>query len=84
MSIDSATKFIRNMASNTNERDKLYNELDSGSLESCLEKIGYSFSDNEFEEAFNALHVKCQTHEEANVLHEIRNWFSFIKAMSAS
>jgi hypothetical protein len=64
------------------ERDDLRSRLNRcksrGQLIHCLEQNQLSFSYEEFEEAINLMHVKCQTQEAANDLFVKVNWFRFL------
>jgi len=44
-----------------------------------LREAGLYFSDAEFDEMVDVLHVQCQTREEAERFFEFRNWWDFLR-----
>ncbi len=77
MPIQQAMNFIHDAGSNKDLRSSLY-KLGKKEIFPYLEKKGYKFTMDEFEESTNLLHVKCQTEEEANLLFEVIWWFKMI------
>ncbi|MFR9593885.1 MAG: hypothetical protein SNI57_04970, partial [Rikenellaceae bacterium] len=56
-------------------RQSCYRSQNLTELMSLLEREGYKFSDDEFENACNMLHMKCADESAAYALHEIKSWF---------
>jgi predicted ribosomally synthesized peptide with nif11-like leader len=77
MSINNATKFIKDSQVNSSLRKKV-NELNPEELKRFMDESGYQFTTNDFDDSVNMLHLKCQTEEEAENLMQIAMWFSLI------
>ncbi|MCW0482896.1 Nif11-like leader peptide family natural product precursor [Gaoshiqia sediminis] len=75
MAIQSAIKFIRESQENRELR-KTINQSPPKEIFDKLAGMGYEFTMEEFEEAVNMLHVKCQFEEEANRLMQTKLWFT--------
>ena len=73
MALSKAIDFV-NRVGKDRELRKLCNR--SSSREELLRLTG--FDEDEFENAINMQLVKCQTYEEAAIVHEIRLWFSLL------
>ena len=63
MALQDAIKFIKQAAADDILRNSLY-KVNPNEILPELEKQGYKFTLNEFEESINVLHVECQTEEE--------------------
>lgn len=77
MPLIDAIKFIKSVSADDELRKILYS-LPSEKIYPELEKLGFKFDVNDFEESINMLHVKCQTEEEAAELFQVVNWFRMI------
>ena len=77
MAIQNAMNFINDASRDKNLRTGLYT-LKQEDILPELEKLGYAFSLDEFEESINMLHVQCQSEEQANKLFEVVNWFKLL------
>lgn len=77
MAIQNAMNLIRNVKTDAGLRDKLHT-LQQNELELYLDEQGYKFSYTEFEDAIDMLHVKCQTHEEAEELMQVVMWLKLV------
>ena len=77
MALQDAIKFIKQAAKDDTLRHSLYS-VDPNKILPELEKQGYKFTLNEFEESINVLHVRCQTEDEANRLFQVIWWFKML------
>lgn len=77
MSIQNSINFISDVNSDNDFRAFL-NDLNPNEIPACIKAHGYDFTQHEFEESINLLHVKCQFEEQANRLFEIVNWYKII------
>jgi hypothetical protein len=59
-------------------RYELYNCFDQDELVSYLNSKGYYFNSDDIDNAFNFLHVQCQTLEDAQTLHIKADWLRFL------
>jgi hypothetical protein len=76
MSINNATKFIREVNINADFR-KSCNKLGTKeAIHSMLKEQKADFSETDFEEAINMLLFKCQTYEQADTVKQIEWWYS--------
>lgn len=76
MSIHNAKIFIQQVHTDPDFR-KLCNAVGSKEgIYQMLKEIDMHFEEEEFEEAINLLHVKCQTYEEADDVKQIEWWYS--------
>jgi hypothetical protein len=80
MSVHNAVKLIQSLDSDFTLRNQMYACKHISELDSFLNKNNIWFQMDEFEEAFNMLHVKCQTIEEANDLFQKKDWYCFLFA----
>jgi hypothetical protein len=80
MAIQNAIKLINAIDSDNGLRKSLYSLKKSADLEDFLNKNDLKFDMNEFEEAVNFLHVKCQFKEQADDLFQKVEWFRYIVA----
>jgi hypothetical protein len=78
MAIKKAEQFILSLLKNEISIKSLYTVKSKQELNEELEKMDYSFSYAEFDEAHNHLLVMCQTQEEAYKLKEIVNVYNMI------
>lgn len=79
MSLDNVRKLFRRLEKDAALRDKLYAADGQTGREAVLREEGVYFSDAEFDEMENVLHVQCQTPEEAERFFEFRNWWDFLR-----
>lgn len=77
MSIQNSIDFILDASINHDFRQFL-NGLTPAEVDACLRAEGYCFSNEEFEESVNLLHVKCQFETQAEQLFEIVNWYRLL------
>ena len=56
--------------------------IDPALRDAVLREAGLYFSDVEFDEMESVLHVKCQTHEQAERFFEFRDWWNFLRHSS--
>ncbi len=77
MSIQNSINFISDISINPGYRQFL-NTLNPAELKLSLADMGYEFTDHEFEECINLMHVKCQFEEQASSLFEIVNWYKLL------
>lgn len=81
MSIQNAINLLKDIDNNSDIRKELV-LTPSEELNTRLEQLGYQFTDEEFEECINLMHVKCQHEEEANHLFQLVNWFKMLKSIN--
>ncbi len=79
MSLDNVRKLYRRLAADPALRDRLYAADGPAGRDAVLAEEGLSFTDAEFDEMVNVLHVQCQTREEAERFFEFRNWWDFLR-----
>lgn len=77
MSIQNSIDFISDITINPDYRQFL-NTLNPVEVKQSLKDSGYEFTDHEFEECINLLHVKCQFEEQATALFEVINWYKLL------
>lgn len=78
MALQHAINFI----SDVHEKDDLrksVNAVSRNELFSTLEKEGYAFSAEDFEEAVNVVHVQCKFEEQAMALMQVAHWFRLLQ-----
>jgi hypothetical protein len=80
MSLASAQRFILQASEDASLRSQLNGVGTREQLEQALESAVGGFSLEDFEEAFNSLHVRCQHASQASELHEIRLWWHLLVA----
>ena len=73
MALGKALEFVRKAGNDPELRDFCHS---AASKEELLEALG--FHEGEFEDAINMELVKCQTYEEAEVVQQIKLWFSLL------
>ena len=83
MSIRNAIFLLNAIESDSKLRDRMYRCSDNEELVSYLKSLGYSFDDDEFEDAVNYLHVQCQTSENAQLLLQKAEWLRFLLFINA-
>lgn len=74
MSIQNAIDFLQQTMQNPDSRNELYGLNSHAEFSEWLTMHGIPFHMDEFEESVNLLHVKCQSHEEANLLLNRVDW----------
>lgn len=77
MSIQNSINFISDINVNPDFRQFL-NKLNPTDVVESLKMEGYEFTQYEFEESINLLHVKCQFEEQADKLFEIVSWYKML------
>ena len=77
MSIGDAKSFIKRAAHDAKLRGKINAAADKISLSEILSSEGFQFDSTDFENAFNNLHISCQSYEQAAVVKEIKMWWDF-------
>lgn len=77
MSIQNSINFISDLSINPDYRNFL-NGLSPVDVKRSLVDMGYEFTDYEFEESINLMHVKCQFEEQAASIFEIVNWYKLL------
>ncbi|WP_163707645.1 Nif11-like leader peptide family natural product precursor [Mangrovibacterium lignilyticum] len=77
MAINDAMKFIRESQENRELRKEV-NTCKPEELFEKLKELGYDFSEDEFEESVNMMHVKCQFEQQANQLMQTDMWFKML------
>lgn len=78
MALQNAINFI----SDVHEKDELrksVNASEQKQLFETLEKEGYKFTSEEFEEAVNVVHVQCKFEEQAMALLQVAHWFRLLQ-----
>lgn len=83
MSIKNAITLINDFDLNKNLRATIYSFEDNQELEDYLHSKGYTYTNDEFEDAVNSMHVECQTLENAQLLlekAELLRYLLFINA----
>ncbi len=77
MPTQDAINFISQAAIDPSLRDDLIT-LERSEILPALEKKGYKFNFEEFEDSVNVLHTRCQTQEQADFLFEVVWWFKLL------
>jgi hypothetical protein len=80
MSLAAAHRFILRVIDDNALRVRLNTTRKRAEIEAVLEESVGLFSAEMFEDAFRALHVKCQTAAQADELKEIRLWWLLVMA----
>lgn len=73
MALGKAIEFIKKVNSDKNFRFECYS-IDS--KDTLYKTVG--FNEAEFEDAINMSLVKCQSFEDADNIHQIKNWFALL------
>jgi hypothetical protein len=73
-----AIKFFSDFQGNDQLRSALNESLSKNEFEKNLKLQGYFFTNEEFEDSFRYLLLKCQTEEQANELGYIFGWFQLM------
>lgn len=79
MTLDNVRKLYERIGTDEALRAKLYQAEGAEGRDAVLREAGLFFTDAEFDEMDGVLHVKCQTHEEAERFFEFRNWWNFLR-----
>ena len=80
MSIQKAQNFLSKVQEDSLFRDKIIIADSKSDLHNILNEHNISFSSGEIEEAFNMLHVACQTEEEAESLKHAYLYYQLLVA----
>lgn len=75
MSLQNALIFFHEMETNTELRKQCYSSKTRGDLLEALKIRGFSFTFEEFEDAYRSLLLKCASYEQAANVHERHAWF---------
>ena len=78
MSIKNAINLLHEVDLIEGLRIKMYMCETNKELEECLKANGYDFTNDEFEDAVNYLHVQCQRLEQAQLLMQKAEWLRFL------
>jgi predicted ribosomally synthesized peptide with nif11-like leader len=78
MSIHNAIYLLNAIENDTKLRGEMYRCNNNEELKSFLKATGFIFSNDEFEEAVNSLHVQCQTLEQAQLLLQKADWLRYM------
>ncbi len=78
MSIRNAIFLLNAIDNDLKLREQMYQCVDYNELMECLKSKGLPFSKDEFEEAVNCLHIKCQSLENAQLLLQKAEWLRFL------
>lgn len=79
MTLDNVRRLFDRYKTDKELRKKLYLAEGQEGRDAVLREEGLFFTDVEFEEMDGVLHVKCQTHEEAEEFFEFRNWWNMLR-----
>jgi hypothetical protein len=79
MTMDNVRKLFSRLDNDPELRKKLYAADGQDGRDAVLREAKLYFTDAEFDEMEGALHVQCQTVEEAERFFEFRNWWDFLR-----
>ncbi|MGE4537127.1 MAG: Nif11-like leader peptide family natural product precursor [Desulfovibrio sp.] len=79
MTLDNVRRLFACYKTDKELRAKLYKAEGREGREAVLREAGLYFTDAEFAEMDGVLHVKCQTHDEAEEFFEFRNWWNMLQ-----
>jgi len=79
MTMDNVRRLYKGLAKDPELRAKLYKADGQTGRDAVLREAGLFFTDAEFDEMVNVLHVQCQTSDEAEKFFEFRNWWDFLR-----
>ena len=79
MTMDNVRRLAKSLEKDPDLRKKLYSADGSAGRDVVLREAGLFFTDAEFDEMVDVLHVQCQTREEAEKFFEFRNWWDFLR-----
>ena len=79
MTLDNVRRLFDRLAKDEELRKNLYKADGQAGRDAVLREAGLYFTDMEFDEMVDVLHVKCQTREEAERFFEFRNWWDFLR-----
>ncbi|MHC1791552.1 Nif11 family protein [Solidesulfovibrio sp.] len=79
MTMDNVRRLFEVFETDKALRKALYMAEGTEAREAALREAGLFFTDEEFDAMIDSLHVKCQTHEEAERFFEFRNWWDFLR-----
>jgi hypothetical protein len=82
MSIQNAIRLLEVIDEDNSLRTELYKCDSASDLKTCLQNRQLLFTRDEFEDAVNTLHVKCQEYEDAQHLLQKADWFRFLLLMN--
>ena len=82
MTLDNVRRLYERFDTDKELRAKLYAAEGPEGRDAVLREAGLYFSDVEFDEMESVLHVKCQTHEQAERFFEFRDWWNFLRHSS--
>jgi len=79
MTMDNVRRLFKGLEKDPELRTRLYMADGQAGRDVVLREAGLYFSDAEFDEMVDVLHVQCQTREEAERFFEFRNWWDFLR-----
>ena len=79
MTMDNVRKLMRRYKEDKELRDALYAAKDAEAREQVLRDSNLHFTDAEFLEMENVLHVQCETMEEAEEFFDFRHWWGLLR-----
>ncbi|MGD9610594.1 MAG: hypothetical protein AB7U59_14400 [Desulfovibrionaceae bacterium] len=79
MTMDNVRRLFKGLEKDPELRTRLYKADGQAGRDVVLRETGLYFSDAEFDEMVDVLHVQCQTREEAERFFEFRNWWEFLR-----
>lgn len=79
MSIQKAIEFISKVDNDTDFRKSCYANKSLDELLQFTSSQDMSFTEDEIEDAFNMLELKCQTYSQAERVHEVKAWFKLFR-----
>ena len=78
MAINDALKLIKAIGTDASLRREMVSCTSYDELKEYLFNKGFDFTQHEFDEAVNSLHVKCQTYENASELMSKSEWYNYL------
>lgn len=75
MPLQHAIDLLTDITTDKKLRFDLYSCETLNDLTQCMAQKGYKFTFDEFEDAVNVMHVKCQTEEQANEVMDKADWY---------
>lgn len=79
MTLDNVRRLMVRIGTEPELRAKLNAAKDQAAREEALASEGLHFTNAEFDEMVNVLHVQCQTQEQADRYFDFRNWWEFLR-----
>lgn len=79
MTLDNVRRLMVRIGTEPELRAKLNAAKDQAAREEALASESLHFTNAEFDEMVNVLHVQCQTQEQADRYFDFRNWWEFLR-----